>query len=167
MVSPDCAAVLAILRDASTNARRRTPGSPMLDHGDVGKVVILGIGLVVLALVDQVHHRDGVFLGRLAQQFDRRIVLAGSRAICRSGRAPPCGHCGSACSCRCSCGCGWKSGCPFRARRPRAATPAAARARENRSTWKIRRSRSESPRRARSQAACWRRCRRPSNARPR
>src|SRR5581483_831422 len=44
-------------------------GVPMLDHGDVGKIVILGIGLVVLALVDQVHDRDRVLLRHLAQIF--------------------------------------------------------------------------------------------------
>src|SRR5579859_719860 len=45
-----------------TNAR-----VPVLDHADMGKIVILRRGLVVLAPVDQVHHRDRVFPRRLAQ----------------------------------------------------------------------------------------------------
>src|ERR1035438_311457 len=49
--------------------------APMLDHADTGKIVILGRGLVILALVDQVHDRDGVFLGGLAQECDRRIAF--------------------------------------------------------------------------------------------
>src|SRR6266571_2443262 len=49
--------------------------APMFDHADMGEVVILGRGFVVLALVDQVHHRDGVLLGGLAQELDRRIVF--------------------------------------------------------------------------------------------
>src|SRR6266404_1631623 len=51
------------------------PRSPVLDHADVGKIVILGIRFVVLAAVDQMHHGDGVFLGGFAQKFDRWIVL--------------------------------------------------------------------------------------------
>src|SRR6266404_1968348 len=50
-------------------------GAPVLDHADVRKVVILGRGFVILAPVDQVHHRDGVFLGGLAENFHRRVVL--------------------------------------------------------------------------------------------
>src|SRR6266567_2411481 len=51
------------------------PRSPVLDHADVGKIVILGRRFVILAAIDQVHHRDGVFLGGLAENFNRRIVL--------------------------------------------------------------------------------------------
>src|SRR3974390_3524321 len=39
---------------------------PVFDHGDMGKVVILGRGFVVLALVDQMHHGNRVLLGGLA-----------------------------------------------------------------------------------------------------
>src|SRR5450631_4570911 len=48
--------------------------APVLDHADVRKIVILGGRFVVLAAVDQVHHCNGVFAGRLAKNFDRRIV---------------------------------------------------------------------------------------------
>src|ERR1700704_3056955 len=48
--------------------------APVLDHADMGKIIVFGGGLVVLAAVDQVHHRDGVFLGGLAQNFHRWIV---------------------------------------------------------------------------------------------
>src|SRR5580704_18284131 len=44
-------------------------GVPVLDHADVRKIVILGGGFVVLAAVDQVHHRDGVFFRDLAENF--------------------------------------------------------------------------------------------------
>src|SRR6185312_985058 len=57
-----------------TNAR-----VPVLGHGEVGKIVVLRRGLVVLALVDQVHHRDGVFPRRLAQEVYRWIVLQALR----------------------------------------------------------------------------------------
>src|SRR5713101_4051351 len=43
-------------------------GSPVLDHADVRKIIILGRGFVVLAAIDQVHHGDGVFLGGFAQE---------------------------------------------------------------------------------------------------
>src|SRR5256885_5594407 len=33
--------------------------APVLDHADVGKIVILGGRFVILAAVDQVHHGDG------------------------------------------------------------------------------------------------------------
>src|SRR6185437_3025031 len=48
--------------------------TPVLDHADVRKIIILVVGFVVLAAVDQVHHRDGVLLGRPAQNLDRRVV---------------------------------------------------------------------------------------------
>src|SRR5712664_3047893 len=51
------------------------PRSPVLDHADVGKIVILGVRFVILAAIDQVHHGDGVFLGRFTQEFDRWIIL--------------------------------------------------------------------------------------------
>src|SRR6266516_117642 len=50
------------------------PRSPVLDHADVGKIVILGRRFVILAAIDQVHHGNGVFLGGLAENFNRRIV---------------------------------------------------------------------------------------------
>src|SRR6185437_8501293 len=49
-------------------------GVPVLDHGNVGKIVVLGIGLIVLALVDEVHDRDCVLSCGLAQELDGRIV---------------------------------------------------------------------------------------------
>src|ERR1700682_3202204 len=49
--------------------------APVLDHADVGKIVILGGRFVILAAIDQVHHGDGVFLGGFAKNFNRRIVL--------------------------------------------------------------------------------------------
>src|SRR6267154_4077238 len=48
-------------------------GAPMLDHADVRKVIILGRRFVILAAVDEMHHRDGVFLCGLAKNSDRRI----------------------------------------------------------------------------------------------
>src|SRR6202790_2127780 len=42
-------------------------GAPVLDHADMRKIIILGRGFVVLAAVDQVHHRDGVLPGGLAE----------------------------------------------------------------------------------------------------
>src|SRR4051794_35567092 len=50
-------------------------GFPVLDHGNMREVVILGRGFVVLAAVDQVHHGDGAFTRRLVEDLDRRIVL--------------------------------------------------------------------------------------------
>src|SRR3954469_1693966 len=38
-------------------------GGPMFDHADMREVVILRRGFVVLAAVDQVHHRHGALLG--------------------------------------------------------------------------------------------------------
>src|SRR6266446_1707956 len=49
--------------------------APVLDHADVRKIIVLGRRFVVLAAEDQVHHRNGVFPGGLAQNLDRRIVL--------------------------------------------------------------------------------------------
>src|SRR5437868_1882668 len=49
--------------------------TPVLDHADMGEIVVLGRGLVILALVDQVHDRNGVLLGSLAQEFHRRIIF--------------------------------------------------------------------------------------------
>src|SRR6202011_361619 len=49
-------------------------GVPVLDHADVREIVILGRRFVILAAVDQVHHRHGVFLGGCAENLDRRIV---------------------------------------------------------------------------------------------
>src|SRR6478672_4572271 len=51
------------------------PRVPVLDHADVGKIVILGIRFVILAAIDQVDHGDGVFLGGFAQKFGRWIIL--------------------------------------------------------------------------------------------
>src|ERR1700722_7348812 len=34
-------------------------GTPVLDHADMREIIILGGGFVVLAAVDQMHHRDG------------------------------------------------------------------------------------------------------------
>src|SRR5258708_17695928 len=48
--------------------------APVFDHANMGKIIILGRGFVVLAAVDQVHHGDSVFLGGFAKNFDRRIV---------------------------------------------------------------------------------------------
>src|SRR4029077_919741 len=50
-------------------------GFPMFDHGDMGEIIVLGGRLVILALVDKVHHRDGVLLGGFAQQVHRRVVF--------------------------------------------------------------------------------------------
>src|SRR3954451_13144353 len=36
-------------------------GFPMLDHGDMREIVILGRGFVVLDAVDQVHHSHSAF----------------------------------------------------------------------------------------------------------
>src|SRR5436309_4934268 len=51
------------------------PRFPVLDHADMGKIVILGRRFVILAAIDQVHHGDGVFLGGFAKNFNCRIVL--------------------------------------------------------------------------------------------
>src|SRR5450756_2118004 len=48
--------------------------APVLDHADTREIIILGRGFVVLAAVDQVHHRHGVLLRGLAQNFHRGIV---------------------------------------------------------------------------------------------
>src|SRR5438477_10236496 len=49
-------------------------GAPVLNHRDARKVIVLGRGFVILAAVYQMHHRDGVFLCRLAKNLHGRIV---------------------------------------------------------------------------------------------
>src|SRR3984957_2473669 len=49
--------------------------APVFDHADAREIVILGGRFVILAAVDQMHHGNGILLGGLAQDFDRRIAL--------------------------------------------------------------------------------------------
>ncbi len=129
MVSPDCRTLQHILvthrfmnvadaaRSSARSWRRAKSRNPWTRFRS-------------FALVDQVHDRDGVFLRSLAQEFHRRIVLQ----IDPGNFAEQIAHrltrvVDLLVPCRYSCGCGWKNGCPFRARRPRAATPASRRAR--------------------------------------
>ncbi len=74
MVSPDCGRSSQIFV-THRQMNVADAGAPMFDHADAREVIILGRRFVILAAIDQVHHRDGVFLGGLAQNVDRRIVL--------------------------------------------------------------------------------------------
>ena len=142
-------------------------GRPVLEHRGARELVVLRLALVVLAAVDEVddvdrrlataergeHLRVGIVAQARRQAGDEP-----ARRLQRRLAAQLVG--------RCSVASGSSSGCPSRARSLRPGSPASRRARRT--------GRPGTPaaagcraRRARTAAACWRRCRRPSSTRRR
>src|SRR5690349_4259559 len=52
------------LRVAQGSDRVRVPRFPVLLHGEAGELVVLGVALVVLRAIDQVHHGEQLVVGQ-------------------------------------------------------------------------------------------------------